>query len=330
MTALVTGATGFVGSAVARKLLKRGESVRIMAREQSDKSNLDGLDVEIVTGDLTDKATLKSACQGCNRLYHIAADYRLWTLHPAEMLKANVEGSRHIILAAAEAGVTRMVYCSSVAVLGIDQEPPYGTEDTPVTYANMIGPYKQSKFLAEKEVLKIIKKQSLDVVIVNPSTPIGPRDIKPTPTGRMILEAASGKMPAYVDTGLNIAHVDDVAEGHLLAMDKGVTGERYVLGGENMTLREILTDIANIVGREPPKFRIPHNAILPFAALAEGWARLTRGKEPFATLDGIKMAKKKMFFSSQKARKELGYSPRPAHEALTDAVDWFREKKYLR
>ncbi|MGY9015700.1 MAG: NAD-dependent epimerase/dehydratase family protein, partial [Rhodospirillales bacterium] len=235
-----------------------------------------------------------------------------------------------IILAAAEAGVTRMVYCSSVAVLGIDPEPPHGTEDTPVTYANMIGPYKQSKFLAEEAVREIIKNQNLDVVIVNPSTPIGPRDIKPTPTGRMIVEAASGKMPAYVDTGLNIAHVDDVAEAHLLAMDKGVIGERYILGGENMTLFEILTDIAGIVGRKPPKVRIPHNAILPFAALAEGWARITRGKEPFATLDGIKMAKKKMFFSSDKAKRDLGYSPRPAHEALADAVDWFREKNYLR
>jgi dihydroflavonol-4-reductase len=330
MTALVTGATGFVGSAVARKLLNRGESVRVMARESSDKSNLDGLDVEIITGDLTDQASLKAACLGCDRLYHVAADYRLWTLDPAEMLKANVEGSRNIILAAAEAGVTRMVYCSSVAVLGIDPEPPHGTEDTPVTYANMIGPYKQSKFLAEEAVREIIKNQNLDVVIVNPSTPIGPRDIKPTPTGRMIVEAASGKMPAYVDTGLNIAHVDDVAEAHLLAMDKGVTGERYILGGENMTLREILTDIASIVGRKPPKVRIPHNAILPFAALAEGWARITRGKEPFATLDGIKMAKKKMFFSSDKAKRDLGYSPRPAHEALADAVDWFREKNYLR
>jgi dihydroflavonol-4-reductase len=330
MTALVTGATGFVGSAVARKLLNRGESVRVMARESSDKSNLDGLDVEIVTGDLTDKASLKAACLGCDRLYHVAADYRLWTLDPAEMLKANVEGSRDIILSAAEAGVTRMVYCSSVAVLGTDPEPPHGTEDTPVTYANMIGPYKQSKFLAEEAVREIIKNQNLYVVIVNPSTPIGPRDIKPTPTGRMIVEAASGRMPAYVDTGLNIAHVDDVAEGHLLAMDKGVTGERYILGGENMTLREILTDIAGIVGRKPPKVCIPHNAILPFAALAEGWARITRGEEPFATLDGIKMAKKKMFFSSDKAKRVLGYSPRPAHQALADAVDWFREKNYLR
>jgi dihydroflavonol-4-reductase len=223
-----------------------------------------------------------------------------------------------------------MVYCSSVAVLGIDPEPPHGTEDTPVTYANMIGPYKQSKYLAEDAVHGLIGKGGLEVVIVNPSTPIGPRDIKPTPTGRMIVEAASRKMPAYVDTGLNIAHVDDVAEGHLLAMEKGVSGERYILGGENMTLRKILTDVAGIVGGKPPRVCIPHNALLPFAALAEGWARLTRGKEPFATLDGIKMAKKKMFFSCEKAKRDLGYNPRPAHEALADAVAWFSEKGYLR
>lgn len=330
MTVLVTGATGFVGSAVARKLLDRGEAVRVMARANSDRSNLEGLDVEIVVADLTDAASLKAAGKGCDGLYHVAADYRLWTLDPAAMLAANVEGSRNMLLAAAEAGVGRMVYCSSVAVLGIDPEPPHGTEDTPVTYANMIGPYKQSKYLAEEAVRGLIDKDGLEVVIVNPSTPIGPRDIKPTPTGRMIVEAASGKMPAYVDTGLNIAHVDDVAEGHLLAMEKGKSGERYILGGENMTLREILIDVAGIVGGKPPKVCIPHNAILPFAALAEGWARLTRGKEPFATLDGIKMAKKKMFFSSEKAKSELGYAPRPAHEALADAVEWFRGKGYLR
>ena len=330
MTTLVTGATGFLGSAITRKLLNRGESVRVMVRESSDKLNLKDLDVEVVRGDLKNQTSLKSACQGCDRLYHVAADYRLWALDPQEMLKANVDGSKNIILAAAEAGMGRMVYCSSVAVLGIDPQPPYGTEDTPVTYSNMIGTYKQSKFLAEESVKELIKEKSLDVVIVNPSTPIGPRDIKPTPTGRMIVEAASGKMPAYVDTGLNIVHVDDVAEGHLLAMEKGLTGERYILGGENMTLREILSDVAGIVGRKPPKVCVPHNAILPFAALAEGWARITRGREPFATLDGIKMAKKKMFFSVEKAKRELGYSPRPAHKALVDAVEWFKEKGYLR
>ena len=330
MTVLVTGATGFVGSAVARKLLDRGQSVRVMARANSDRSNLEGLDVEVAVGDLTDNASLIAACKGCDGLYHVAADYRLWTLDPASMLATNVEGSRNMALAAAEAGIGRMVYCSSVAVLGIDPVPPHGTEDTPVTYANMIGPYKQSKYLAEEAVRGLIDKGGLEVVIVNPSTPIGPRDIKPTPTGRVIVEAASGRMPAYVDTGLNIAHVDDVAEGHLLAMEKGVSGERYILGGENMTLYEILIDVAGIVGGKPPKVCIPHNAILPFAALAEGWARLTRGKEPFATLDGIKMAKKKMFFSCEKAKRELGYTPRPAHEALADAVEWFRDKGYLR
>ncbi|MDD9878098.1 MAG: NAD-dependent epimerase/dehydratase family protein [Magnetovibrio sp.] len=324
---LVTGATGFVGSAVVRRLLDRGERVRVLARPNSDRANVRGLDVEVAEGDLRILESLGPAVAGCDAVFHVAADYRLWTREPEAMFRANVEGSRAIVRAAWEAGVGRIVYTSSVAVLG---NVPGGSadEETPVSYADMIGPYKQSKFRAEEAVDALIA-EGAPVVIVNPSTPIGPRDIKPTPTGRMIVEAAAGKMPAFVDTGLNIAHVDDVAEGHLLAHDKGTLGERYILGGENLTLSEILRLIAAEVGRKPPTVRIPHNLILPIAVLAEAWTRMTGGDEPFVTVDGVRMAKKHMFFSADKARAELGYAPRPAADAIADAVRWFRENRYF-
>jgi dihydroflavonol-4-reductase len=328
MTALVTGATGFVGSAVARKLLAAGESVRVLARPGGDRRNIADLEVDIVEGDLRDRASLERALKGCSSLFHVAADYRLWVPRPAEIYRANVEGSRDIVLAAAEVGVSRIVYTSSVAVLGILAGGVPSDEATPVGLADMIGHYKRSKFLAEEEVRRLIREQGLPVVIVNPSTPIGPRDIKPTPTGRMIVDAASGRMPAYVDTGLNIVHVDDVAEGHLLAFERGVIGERYILGGENMTLQQILIAIAGITGRRPPRFRLPHNLILPVAAAAESWARVVGGREPIVTLDSIRMAKKKMFFSAEKARRDLGFAPRPASEALREAVAWFRQWNY--
>ncbi|MDA1090768.1 MAG: NAD-dependent epimerase/dehydratase family protein [Proteobacteria bacterium] len=323
----MTGATGFVGSAVLRKLIGRGLEVRALVRPSSDRQNLEGLDVELVEGDLLDPDSLKPALRGCTGLFHVAADYRLWAPKPEAMFKANVDGTRTLMLAAGECGVARIVYTSSVAVLG--QAPGDGAadEDTPVQFSDMIGPYKQSKFLAEAEVRGLIETESLPVVIVNPSTPIGPRDIKPTPTGRMIVEAASGRMPAYVDTGLNVVHVDDVADGHLLAFDKGKVGERYILGGENLSLKEILYTIAEITGGKPPRLKIPHDLIMPFALVAETWARLTGGAEPFATTDGLKMAKKKMFFSHQKAVQALGYAPRPAVAALGDAVQWFRDHR---
>jgi dihydroflavonol-4-reductase len=330
MKVLVTGASGFVGSAVLRLLLQKGFAARALVRANSDARNLSGLDVEKAVGDLADKKSLSAALSGCDGLFHVAADYRLWTRDPDTMFRINVDGSRDIIRAALDAGVSRIVYTSSVAVLGIPQEPPYGNEETPVSFEDMIGPYKQSKFLAEKAVAKLITQESAPVVIVNPSTPIGPRDIKPTPTGRMIVEAASGRMPAFVDTGLNVAHVDDVAKGHLLAFEKGKLGERYVLGGENMTLGEILAVIAEIVGRKPPKIQIPHALIMPLAYAAEGWARLVGGDEPFATVDGIKMAKKKMFFSSAKAHRDLGYESRSPREALIDAIEWFCANGYLK
>ncbi|MBL4690421.1 MAG: NAD-dependent epimerase/dehydratase family protein [Rhodospirillales bacterium] len=326
---LVTGATGFVGSAVLRKLIQRGHAVRALVRPASDRSNLEGLDVDIAEGDLLDADTLKPALNGCSGLFHVAADYRLWAPDPRPMFQANVDGTRTLILTAGDCGVERIVYTSSVAVLGNLAGDGAADEETPVTFEDMIGPYKQSKFLAEAEVRSLIETEGLPVVIVNPSTPIGPRDIKPTPTGRMIVEAASGRMPAYVDTGLNVVHVDDVAEGHLLAFEKGEVGQRYILGGWNMSLREILVAIAGISGGKPPRVKIPTGAILPFAHLAEAWARLSGGSEPFATVDGLRMAKKKMFFSHAKAGRELGHSPRPAQVALTDAVQWFRGHGYI-
>jgi dihydroflavonol-4-reductase len=325
---LVTGATGFVGSAVVRLLLDQGEAVRVLARPESERRNLDGLDVEISEGDLLQPDTLERAVRGCSGLYHVAADYRLWTREPEQMLKANVDGTRSILRAGADAGVSKIVYTSSVATLGI-VKGGVGDENTPVTYGDMVGIYKQSKYLAEQAAQELIDQQRVPAVIVNPSTPIGPRDIKPTPTGRMIVEAAAGRMPAFVDTGLNIAHVDDVARGHLLAFDKGVIGTRYVLGGEDMELSAILGEIARLTNRKAPRVKIPHNLIMPLGYMAETWTRLTGGTEPFVTVDGIRMAKKKMFFSSAKAEKELGYTSRPATEALADAVDWFRQYGYL-
>jgi dihydroflavonol-4-reductase len=329
MTALVTGATGFVGSAVARALLAEGELVRVLARVGSDRRNLDGLAVEIAEGDLNDRESLARAVTGCSAVFHVAADYRLWTRSPDEMVRTNVGGSRAIIRAACAAGVDRIVYTSSVATLGYNKDGTPADEDTPSAEADMIGDYKRSKFLAEEAVHALIREEDAPVVIVNPSAPVGPNDIKPTPTGRMIVEAAAGRMPAFVDTGLNVVHVDDVASGHLLAWRKGVIGERYVLGGENMPLSEILASIARICDRKPPTIRIPHGVILPIAYVAEAWTRLTGGSEPFVTVDGIKMARKKMYFSSAKAERELCYRARPVQQAFEDAVTWFREKGYL-
>ncbi len=330
MTVLVTGAAGFVGSAVVRRMLGRGYAVRALVRQTTDRRNLEGLEVETVVGDLTDRASLAGALRGCTGLCHVAADYRLWVPDPAPMFRVNVDGTRDLLLAAAEAGVRRMVYTSSVATLGILPGGVPADEDTPSAFADMIGPYKQSKFRAEELVRQLIAEPGLPVVIVNPSTPIGPGDVKPTPTGRMIVEAAAGRMPAYVDTGLNVVHVDDVAEGHVLAFEKGIVGERDVLGGEDMALKDILAAIARITGGRPPRFSIPHDLILPIAYAAEAWARLGGGGDPFVTVDGLKMAKKKMFFSSAKARRDLGYAPRPAAQALADAVAWFGDNGYLK
>ena len=323
MKTLITGASGFVGAAVLRRLLDNGREVRALVRPSSPRTNLTGLDVEVVEGDLTDTVSLKLAIQGCETLYHVAADYRLWTRNPQELYRSNVEGTRKIMRAAADAGVKRIVYTSSVATLGLHPDGTPADEETPSTLEDMIGHYKRSKFLAEKEVRRLAREDNLPVVIVNPSTPIGPRDIKPTPTGRTIRDAALGHMPAYVDTGLNVVHVEDVAEGHLLASERGRIGERYILGGQNLSLKEILEAVARITGRSAPRIRLAHRVVMPIAYLSELWAWLSKGPEPRATLDGVRMSKKRMFFSSEKAERELGYQPRPAEAALRDAVRWF-------
>jgi dihydroflavonol-4-reductase len=329
MKTLITGANGFVGSAVLRLLLEEGHEVRALVRAGSNRHNLADLPVEIVEGDLTNSDSLRNAVTNCDYLFHVAADYRLWTPEPAKMYQTNVDGTRLLMQHAAKAGVKKIVYTSSVATLGINPDKTPANEDTPVALANMIGHYKRSKYLAEEEVHKLVDSQQLPVIIVNPSTPIGPRDIKPTPTGRIIVDCLSGRIPAYVDTGLNIAHVDDVARGHLLALEKGEIGERYILGGEDMSLKTILEIICEIGNRKVPKISIPHNLILPIAKLIEIWAGFT-GVEPLTTVDGIKMAKKHMFFSSAKAKEKLGYQSRPAQEAIEDAIAWFVTYDYCK
>ncbi len=329
MKVLLTGATGFVGAAILRRLVSRGDDVRVLVRESSDWRNLEGLNCEIVIGDLTDKSSLKAALQNCQALFHVAADYRIWMRNPDEMVETNVTGTTHLMEAALSAGVPRIVYTSSVATLGSNADGTPADEATPSSLGSMVGTYKRSKYLAEQEVHRLIKEHSLPAIIVNPSAPLGPRDIKPTPTGRMIAKASKGEMPAYVDAGLNVVHVDDVARGHILAFENGVMGERYILGGENMTLKSILDTIAIITGKSAPKICIPHNIVLPLAYLAEAWTRLSNGSEPFATVDGVNMAKKKMYFSSDKAIREIGYTYRPATEAFRDAIKWFGDNGYL-
>lgn len=328
MTTLVTGANGFVGSAVVRILLSAGHQVRVLVRPDSDHSNVNDLDVEIAHGDLTDDASLKKAVSACKYLFHVAADYRLWIPDPEKMYRTNVDGTANLIRFAAETGVEKIVYTSSVATLGINPDRTPADENTPVTVHDMVGHYKRSKFLAEERVQQLIQEHACPVTIVNPSTPIGPRDIKPTPTGRIIVDMLNKKMPAYVDTGLNIAHVDDVATGHLLALEKGQLGERYILGGEDMSLQKILATIAEMADLQAPKIRIPHNLIMPIAWLSEQLAKVS-GKEPLATVDGVKMAKKFMYFSSAKAIEQLDYQYRPARDAIADAIDWFIDNGYI-
>jgi dihydroflavonol-4-reductase len=313
----------------ARRVLAAGETVRTLVRPTSDRRNLAGLDIEVVEGDLTDPASVARAVAGCAAVFHLAADYRIWCPDPAPMIATNVEGTRTVMRAAAEAGVGRVVYTSSVAVLTPRADATPADEDTPSALEDMIGPYKRSKFLAEQAVSAMVRENGLPAVIVNPSTPVGPRDVKPTPTGRMIVEAAAGRMPAYVDTGLNIVHVDDVAEGHWLALESGEVGRRYILGSEDMSLRSILAEIAALAGRRPPALRLPHGVVLAVARLSEAVARVRGKGEPMATVDGARMARKRMYFSSDRARRELGYDPRPAAEALADAVAWFRDNRYF-
>ncbi|MFT5487897.1 MAG: dihydroflavonol-4-reductase [Paracoccaceae bacterium] len=329
MRALVTGTSGFVGSAVARRLAADGHDIRVLLRPTSDRRNLEGLSVEIVEGDLSQPETLKPAVQGCDAVFHVAADYRLWVPDGgASMYRANVDGTRDLIRAASDAGISRFVYTSSVAVLYPLPGTEVADETATATVGDMISHYKKSKFLAEEEVMRLVREESAPVVIVNPSAPFGPRDIKPTPTGRIVLDAAKGRMPAYLDTGLNAVHVDDVAEGHMLAFEKGEIGERYILGGDNMTLRDIIKTVTDHVGRSGPWLKLPRGPLFPVAWAAELVARVTH-REPVVTVDALRMAAKHMYYSSDKARDKLGYAPRPAQQALTEAADWFRENGFL-
>lgn len=324
MSSLVTGANGFVGAAVVRALLAAGTPVRAMVRATSDCRNLEGLAVERVCADLTDEASLRRAIDGCRFVYHVAADYRLWVPSAEAMYRTNVEGSLTVLEAAASMGVEKMVYTSSVAVLGLNADRTPATETTQVSIDDMIGPYKRSKFLAEAAMRKRATELNFPLITVNPSTPIGPGDIKPTPTGRIILDAIRGRMPAFVDTGLNVVHVDDVGAGHLAALRSGRPGERYILGGTDLTLKQILAIAAECVGRSAPRLRLPRWCVYPIAVGAELTARVTR-RAPRVTLDGVRMAAKHMYFSSAKAEKELSYRWRPPEQAIADAVDWFAE-----
>ena len=320
---LVTGATGFVGWHVTHKLLERGERVRALVRNRARLKELE--EVEAVQGDLRDPESLARAVEGCGVVYHVAADYRLWTRDPKEMFRSNVEGTRHLLDACKRTGIERVVYTSTVGCIGIPKDG-IGDEQTPVGIEDMQGPYKRSKFLAEKVALEFAGG-GFPVVIVNPTAPVGDHDFKPTPTGKMLVDFVRGAMPAFLDTGLNIVDVRDVAAGHIAACDRGRVGERYILGAENLTLQSIFGMLAKAVGRPAPKIRIPYAVAYAAGVVSTGWAGVT-GKEPIAPLDGVKMARKKMWVRQDKAERELGYAPGSAERALERAVEWFRANGY--
>jgi dihydroflavonol-4-reductase len=323
---LVTGASGFVGSAVAKTLREAGYQVRVLIRASSPRINLNPAD-DIAVGDLCDRGAVAAAMRDVRYVVHAAADYRLWAPSPADIFRTNVDGTRILMEEALRAGVERIVHTSSVATID-PSTGPAADESQPLTEERAIGAYKKSKVVAERLVEDMVRRHRLPAVIVNPSTPIGPRDVRPTPTGRIIVEAARGHMPGFVDTGLNLAHVDDVAAGHLAALHRGVIGERYILGGENVSLRTMLADIAHVTGRRPPWLRVPVAAVYPIAIGAELWSHVS-GREPFATRDALRMARHHMFFSDAKARRDLGYRSRPYREAIADAIAWFRDAGYL-
>lgn len=327
MKTFITGATGFIGASIVRELLKDGREVRALVRKGSDTANLNGLDVELWQGDLRDHAGLGQGLKGCDVLYHAAADYRLWTRDPAEMYRINVDGTAAILEAALDNGLSRVVYTSSVGTLGNPGDGTPGSEDTPVGLDDMVGHYKKSKFLAEREAEKFIGR-GLPLVIVNPSTPVGPLDIKPTPTGRIIVDFLNRKMPAYLDTGLNIIAVEDCARGHILAEQKGTIGRKYILGNTNLTLREIFEILAEITGLPAPRVRLPYTPILLAAYINEGLSKIT-GREPLIPLAGVQMAAKFMYFDSSRAVRDLGLPRTPVAEALQRAVEWFRQNGYV-
>lgn len=327
MKTFVTGSTGFIGASIVRELLKEGREVRVLVRANSDTSNLHGLEVELWKGDLLDHDSLRQGLKGCDVLYHAAADYRLWTKNPDEMYRINVDGTNAILEASLQNGLRRVVYTSSVGTLGNPGDGTPGSEITPVSFDDMVGHYKKSKFLAEREAEKYIGR-GLPLVIVNPSTPIGPRDIKPTPTGKIIVDFLKRKMPAYLDTGLNIIAVEDCARGHILAEQKGIVGQKYILGNTNLTLRDIFAMLQDISGLSAPKVRLPYTPILLAAYINEGLSRIT-GKEPLIPLAGVQMAAKFMYFDSSKAIRELGLPQMPIRDALVRAVEWFRQNGYV-
>ena len=324
----VTGGTGFVGAHIVRKLVERGDRVSVLVRPTSNTSLLDGLDVELVTGDITDADSLVSPIESAEEVYHAAADYRLWARNPREIFRSNVDGTRNVLSAALRHGTPRVVYTSTVGCLGLGKNGESADENTPVSRGELVGNYKKSKFDAQRLALDFAAG-GLAVVIVNPSTPVGPGDIKPTPTGQMILDFLLGKMMGFVDTGLNLVAVEDVAEGHLLAAEKGTPGETYILGNRNMTLREILEALASITGRKAPRLRIPHVAAMCAAAASTARARIFGG-QPDIPIEGVRMARKKMYFSATKAVRELGIPQGSVEDALVRAVRWFEEHGYVK
>ena len=326
MKALVTGATGFVGGAVARALVRVGVDVRVLARSQSDTQNLSGLPVERIEGDLLNSDSLQTALAGCQQLYHVAAYYALWAKDPAIFYDINVTGTRNVLAAARLAGIQRTVYCSTIGAIGLPANGGLGTEDTPVSLDQMAGHYKRSKYLAEQEVLKFAS-EGLPVVIVNPSAPVGAGDVKPTPTGQVIVDFMKGRMPAYIETGMNIVDVDDVAAGHLLAMEKGRQGERYILGCKNLMLKDVFDILSGLTGVKAPSLRLPRSAVLPLAYVNQWIADLT-GQPPRIPLEGVRMAKYRMHYDCSKAVRELGIPQTPPEKALEKAVRWFRSHGY--
>jgi dihydroflavonol-4-reductase len=323
----ITGATGFVGAHVARRYAAEGASLCLLTRKTSRLDALEGIDAETVVGDLREPASLRTAMEGCDALVHVAADYRLWVRDPHEMHAANVDGTRELLRIAREAGVQRVVYTSSVATMGFKADGTIVNEDTPVTIDDMIGHYKRSKFLGEQEAIKAARAGQ-HVMILNPTTPIGPGDLKPTPTGRIIVDFLNKKFPAYVDTGLNLVDVDEVARMHVVALDRGTPGERYILGGENLTLKQILDRMSAITGLPSPTMKVPHAVAMGFAFFDESITGKLRGKEPRATVEAVRMGKKMMFASSAKAERDLGFRVLPIYNALRSAIDWFVEHGY--
>jgi dihydroflavonol-4-reductase len=329
MKCFVTGATGFLGSHVARQLLARGADIRLLVRAASRTDNIDDLPAERALGDLRDAESLRKGMAGCEFVFHVAADYRLWTRNGQELYDSNLEGTRNVLQAARDSGVRRVVYTSSVATMGFGNNGRITDENTPVALANMIGDYKRSKFLAERLVLEA-GRNGQNVVMVNPTTPIGERDIKPTPSGQIVVDFLRRKFPAYVDTGLNLVDVVDCAQGHLLAMEKATPGERYILGGENLTLKQILDKLATVTGLPSPKVKLPYAVAFATGAVDTLVTGKLMKREPRVTLDAVRMGRKKMFVTSAKAERELGWNPHPVNDALRRAVEWFQANGYAR